>query len=104
MTASNTPRHNKSFLIAAFLQKIDKNNADLGYFDYHFLRFFKDGWYESLGNTISKRKDLPSSDLVSIQFEDVESYFEMTEYTFVGYYLVPFELSLSDHQGHSLDR
>jgi len=68
--------------------------------DYHFMRYFKDGWYERSGDQIRKRPDAPKD--IPFPKDDVEmrKSFDLSNFfQFVGYYVVPTTVVLSDKIG-----
>ena len=64
---------------------------------YHFFRFFKNGWWESLGTDIKYRNEC--KEILFADKTDIESYFDCQEMDFIGYFLVPPSVQLADKLG-----
>ena len=74
--------------------------------DYHFMRYFKDGWYERVGDQIRKRPNMqaeipfPKSDKEMLfSFKSLENNNDLEDFQFVGYYVVPTTIVLADKIG-----
>ncbi len=77
--------------------------------DYHFMRFFKEGWFERKGDILRLRghiqpdKLFPIADKDSFQrnFCSNENGNDLSSFEFVGYYLVPPNAQLADKVGRN---
>jgi hypothetical protein len=74
--------------------------------DYHFMRYFKDGWYERVGDQIRKRPNMqaeipfPKNDKeILLGFKSLENENDLEDFQFVGYYVVPTTVVLADKIG-----
>lgn len=75
--------------------------------DYHFLRYFEDGWYERVGDFIRKRQNTEENKLYLIEKQDdITAAFPkdskgstIKDSNFAGYYLVPPTVELCDRVG-----
>lgn len=74
--------------------------------DYHFMRYFKDGWYERVGDQIRKRPNMqaeipfPKNDKeMLLGFKSLENDNDLEDFQFVGYYVVPTTVVLADKIG-----
>ena len=87
-----------TILLAAFVNPKD---------DYHFMRYFKDGWYERVGEEIRKRPHVSESQIFWIRnqeemlqaFSSKDNGNDLEGFDFVGYYLVPTTVVLADRIG-----
>ena len=82
-----------SVLLAAF---VGKNNED-----YHFMRYFRDGWYERVDD-IEKNHNVQGIPFSQNLNEITEAFGESIarrNLSFVGYYIVPHNISLLDGTG-----
>ena len=86
-----------SFLIAAFIQKPEVLSP--GYsqaIDYHFLRLFKDGWYECLGTKVAKKEAKFDNQFLIEDPLEVPKLLNMSNFDFVGYFLVSRDVEIYD--------